>query len=92
MSMTSICVKRPVTGIMLFVALTILGGFTFSRLKIDMYPDIDLPIIAVITSYTGADPEAIEQLVTKPIEEAVSSVRTWTPSPARPRSTSPSSS
>ena len=74
MSMTSISVTRPVTGIMVFVALTILGLFTFSRLKIDMYPDIDMPIIAVITSYTGADPEAIEQLVTKPIEEAVASV------------------
>ncbi|MDR0965451.1 MAG: efflux RND transporter permease subunit [Myxococcales bacterium] len=74
MSITSISVKRPVTGIMIFLALTILGLFTFSRLKLDQMPDIEFPIIAVITSYVGADPEAIEQLVTKPIEEAMASV------------------
>lgn len=74
MSITSLSVRRPITGIMIFVALTILGIFTFSRLKLDQYPDIEFPVIAVITSYVGADPEAIEQLVTKPIEEAMASV------------------
>ena len=74
MSMTSLSVTRPITGIMIALAITILGLFTFSRLKLDQYPDIEFPVIAVITSYTGADPEAIEQLVTKPIEEAMSSV------------------
>lgn len=74
MSITSLSVRRPITGIMIFLALTILGIFTFSRLKLDQYPDIEFPVIAVITSYVGADPEAIEQLVTKPIEEAMASV------------------
>lgn len=74
MSMTSLSVKRPITGIMVALAITILGVFSFSRLKLDQMPDIEFPVIAVITSYVGADPEAIEQLVTKPIEEAMSSV------------------
>ncbi len=74
MSITSLSVRRPITGVMIFVALTILGIFTFARLKLDQYPDIEFPVIAVITSYVGADPEAIEQLVTKPIEEAMASV------------------
>ena len=50
------------------------GLFGLSRLKIDLYPDVSFPVIAVITSYTGVAPEEMETLVTKPIEEAVASV------------------
>jgi HAE1 family hydrophobic/amphiphilic exporter-1 len=73
-SMTELSVRRPITGVMIFLALTILGLFTFSRLKLDMLPDIEFPIVAVITQYPGAGPESIEQVVTKPIEEAMASV------------------
>jgi HAE1 family hydrophobic/amphiphilic exporter-1 len=74
MSLSELSVKRPVTGVMIFLALTVLGVFTFSRLKLDMYPDIEFPVVAVIAQYPGADPESIEELVTKPIEEAMASV------------------
>ncbi len=74
MSLTSLSVRRPTTAIMLFLALTILGVFTFSRLKLDMLPDLEFPVVAVITQYKGADPGSIEQLVTRPIEEAMASV------------------
>lgn len=74
MNITEISVRRPVTGVMVFLALTILGLFTFSRLKLDMLPDIEFPIVAIISQYPGADPESVEQLVTRPIEDAMSSV------------------
>lgn len=75
MNLTELSVRRPVTGVMVFLALTILGVFTFSRLKLDMLPNIEFPIVAVLTTYNGAGPDAIEQLVTRPIEEAMSSVQ-----------------
>lgn len=75
MNLTELSVRRPVTGVMVFLALTVLGMFTFSRLKLDMLPDIEFPIVAIITQYPGAGPEAIERLVTRPLEDALSSVQ-----------------
>lgn len=75
MNVTEISVRRPVTGVMVFLALTVLGVFTFSRLKLDMLPNIEFPMIAIITSYPGAGPESIELLVTRPIEDALASVK-----------------
>lgn len=75
MNVTVLSVRRPVTGVMVFLALTILGLFTFSRLKLDMLPELDFPIVAIIAQYPGAGPDSIEQLVTRPIEDAMSSVQ-----------------
>ncbi|MHB8878213.1 MAG: efflux RND transporter permease subunit, partial [Myxococcaceae bacterium] len=75
MSLASLSVKRPVTGVMVFLALTVLGVFTFMRLKLDMFPDIEFPIVAIISQYPGAGPESVEQLVTRPIEGAMASVQ-----------------
>ncbi len=75
MKITELSVRRPVTGVMVFLCLTLLGLFTFSRLKLDMLPNIEFPIVAVIATYPGAGPDAVEQLVTRPLEEAMSSVQ-----------------
>jgi HAE1 family hydrophobic/amphiphilic exporter-1 len=75
MSIAEMSVRKPVTGVMIFMALTVLGVFTFSRLKLDMFPDIEFPIVAVIATYQGAGPEAVEQLVARPIESALASVK-----------------
>ncbi len=75
MKLTEMAVRRPVTGIMAFIALTILGIVTFGRLQLDMLPDIEFPIVGIITTYQGTGPESIELLVTRPIEEAVGSVQ-----------------
>ncbi|WP_257447269.1 efflux RND transporter permease subunit [Archangium lipolyticum] len=74
MNLTELSVRRPVTGVMVFLCLTILGLFTFSRLKLDMLPNIEFPLVAIITQYPGAGPDSMEQLVTRPIEEAMASV------------------
>jgi len=69
-----LCVRRPV-GVLMFVlfALT-LGIISFFMVKLDLYPNIDFPTILVMTTYEGVGPEEIEKLVTRPLEEAISSV------------------
>ena len=59
---------------MVYIFVVGFGIFGLSRLKIDLYPDVAFPVIAIITTYTGVDPADMETLVTKPIEEAAASV------------------
>ncbi|MBN2716113.1 MAG: efflux RND transporter permease subunit [Deltaproteobacteria bacterium] len=74
MSLSSLSVKRGIAFAMVFVIVLGAGLFSLSRLKIDMYPDMEYPMVAVMTSYTGASPEDIETLVSRPIEEGLGEV------------------
>jgi len=74
MSMVKSVVGRPTTVIIIFALLIGLGFFALVNLPIDLYPEINLPIMAVITTYTGAGPEEVERSVTRPLEAALSSV------------------
>ncbi len=74
MSLYSSSVKRPVTTILIFVAVVILGLFSLQKLPIDLYPDIDTNTIMVMTTYAGASAEDIEQNVTRPLENTLNSV------------------
>ena len=67
-------VKRPVAVIMIFSALCLFGVISLCNLQIDLLPPIQYPEISIITLYPGASPSEVEQLITKPIEEAVNSV------------------
>ncbi|MED4782623.1 efflux RND transporter permease subunit [Brevibacillus choshinensis] len=67
-------IRRPVTVMMGVLIVIILGIMSLSRIPIDLYPKIEIPTIAVITSYSGVGPEEMENLVTKPVEQAVASV------------------
>jgi len=74
MSIYGNAVKRPITTIMIFVALLVMGGYSLNRLPIDFYPDIDFPAISVITTYAGASAADIETNVTRTIEDGLNSV------------------
>ena len=74
MSLSSLSIRRAITFTMIYIFVVGFGIFGLSRLKIDLYPDITFPVIAIITTYTGVAPADMETLVTKPIEEAVASV------------------
>lgn len=74
MNISDIAIHRPVFTTMMMVALMILGAVGFSRLGVDLFPDISFPILTVSTPYPGAGPEEVEQLVTRPIEDAVGSL------------------
>jgi HAE1 family hydrophobic/amphiphilic exporter-1 len=59
---------------MLFLILAGFGLFSLARLRLDLYPDIDFPLVVVVTQYEGAGPREMEDLVSRPIEGAVASV------------------
>lgn len=74
MTLAEYSVHRRVTVVMLTLGALLLGGIAFTRLPQQLYPRIDFPQITVVTEYPNAAPEEIETLVTRPLEEAVSSV------------------
>jgi len=74
MKITEQAVKRPIFTSMVVLIIIILGSISLSRLPIDLMPDVSSPTISVSTSYSNANPLAMEELVTKIIEEAVSAV------------------
>ena len=74
MSLYSSSVKRPVTTILIFVAVMIIGLFSLQKLPIDLYPDIDTNTIMVMTTYSGASAQDIEQNVTRVMENTLNSV------------------
>jgi len=74
MRIADISIKQPVFITMVITLIVVLGVVSYTRLGVDLMPDITLPIIAVTTVYPGVGPEEVEQQVTKPIEDVVSSI------------------
>ncbi len=74
MWITRVSIKNPVFATMVMVAITVLGVFSYLRLKVEQMPDVSLPFVYVQTVYPGAAPEAVEADVTKPIEYAVNQI------------------
>ena len=71
---SKICIKRPVTTIMVLLIVLMAGIVSVFSLKLDLMPNIDLPVAIVSTTYVGAGPDEIEKLVTKPLEDALGTV------------------
>jgi len=67
-------IKRPVFTTMLVMLLVVFGLSSYSTIGIDLMPDVDMPLVTVTVTWAGTSPEEMETLVTKPIEDAVSSV------------------
>jgi HAE1 family hydrophobic/amphiphilic exporter-1 len=74
MSIARLSVNRPVTVIMIFFGIILLGVISWMKLPQELFPSITYPQITVVTSYENAAPEEIESLVTKIVEEAVGTV------------------
>ena len=71
---TQVSLKNPVFATMVMLAFVVLGVFSYQRLKVDQFPEIDFPVVVVTAEYPGASPEIVESEVTKKIEEAVNSI------------------
>ncbi|HBK54054.1 MAG TPA: multidrug ABC transporter, partial [Syntrophomonas wolfei] len=71
MKIANFSIDRPLAISMLILAIVFLGLFSLPRLAIDLYPDMELPVAVIMTSYEGAAPAEVEKLLTKPIESAV---------------------
>ena len=71
---TRVSIANPVMAVMVMLAFVVLGLFSYQRLKVDQFPDIDFPTVVVQTEYPGAAPEVVESEVTKKIEESVNTI------------------
>ena len=71
---TQVSLKNPVFATMVMLAIVVLGMFSYQRLQVDQFPNIDFPVVVVTAEYPGASPEIIESEVTKKIEEGVNSI------------------
>jgi HAE1 family hydrophobic/amphiphilic exporter-1 len=74
MKLSDTAIKRPVFTVMMVTALVVLGAFSYNRIPVDLFPDVDFPYVVVMTAYPGADPETIESEVTKLIEDEINTI------------------
>ncbi|MCI8649856.1 MAG: efflux RND transporter permease subunit [Anaerotruncus sp.] len=74
MNLTKIALKRPVSAIIIVCALVIFGLASVFTSPLELTPDIEMPVLMVLTTYPGAGPEDVEDLVTKKIEDQVSTL------------------
>ena len=74
MWLSDLSIKRPVFITMLVIAVSVVGGMFYFRMPVDLFPDVSIPVVAVRTIYPGTTPSEVEMLLSKPIEEAVSSL------------------
>jgi HAE1 family hydrophobic/amphiphilic exporter-1 len=72
--LSDLSIKRPVLATMMVLALVVLGVFSYRRLNVDLFPNVEFPFVAVTTEYPGASPEVVEREVTKRIEREVNSI------------------
>lgn len=74
MSIYKSAVNKPITTILIFVAVTVLGVFSLMQVPIDLFPEVEPPYISVITSYPGANATEIETNITEPLENSFNTV------------------
>jgi len=74
MKIVEFSLKRRVTISMIVVVIVIMGLISFTRLGLDMFPDLEMPYISVVTTYSGVSSEDIEETVTRPLEQWISTV------------------
>ena len=75
MNVSAWCIKNPIPAVMLFVMLTLAGLLGFKSMKIQQFPDIDLPTINVTASLPGTAPAQMETEVARKIENAVAALQ-----------------
>ncbi len=74
MGLTKLAINRPLTMLMIILAMVVFGMRSYSELQVDRYPSVDFPVVSVIVAYPGAGPEDVEKDIVKPIEDAVATV------------------
>src|SRR5512144_1124889 len=71
---TRVSIGNPVLATMVMLAFVVLGLFSYQRLSVDQFPNVDFPTVVVVMDYPGASPEIVESEVTKKVEEAVNTI------------------
>lgn len=75
MNISTWCIRNPIPALMLFVMLSFAGSISFKSMKIQNFPDLDLPTITVTASLPGASPSQLESEVTRKIENAIATLQ-----------------
>lgn len=74
MFLSDLSIRKPVLATVMILILVTLGIFSYRQLAVDMFPDIEIPVVSVITKLPGSSPETIEREITKPIEEVINTI------------------
>jgi HAE1 family hydrophobic/amphiphilic exporter-1 len=74
MFLSNLSIRQPVLATMMVLTLVVVGIVSYIELKIDLFPNVEIPAVSVTTAYPGAAPETVETEVTKRIEEAVNTI------------------
>jgi HAE1 family hydrophobic/amphiphilic exporter-1 len=74
MFLSDLSIRRPIFAAVMMLALVTLGAFSYKRLAVDMFPDVEIPVVTIVTKFPGASPESVEREVSKRIEEAVNPI------------------
>ena len=74
MNITRFSIQRPIGISMIFMLIAVLGLFSYSHIGVELLPDVESPYISCIVEYPGASTESVEQQLTKPIEDAISTL------------------
>lgn len=74
MKLAQLSVNRPVTTLMIFIAMVVLGLVSMSMLGLDLMPELEIPAVSVLTAYQGAGPEEVETMITEPMEDTLSTI------------------
>ena len=74
MGATRLAINRPIAILMVVAAFLVLGFVSYLRLPAELNPKVDFPVVSVNTTYAGTNPQEMETLITKPIEDSISGV------------------
>ena len=74
MTLSSLCINRPVLATVMSILIVLFGVIGFSFLGVREYPSVDPPVVTVSTSYTGANADVIESQITEPLEEEINGI------------------
>ncbi len=74
MGVTRLAINRPIAILMIVAAFVVLGLVSYLRLPAELNPKVDFPVVSVNTTYAGTNPQEMETLITKPIEDSISGV------------------
>ena len=74
MSLAELSLRRPVTAVMFYVSLLVIGLIAAFRLPLEQFPEVNVPFILVDLPYPGSTPEEVERTITRPAEEALATL------------------
>lgn len=74
MFLSDLSIRRPILAAVTMLTLVTIGIFSYRRLSVEMYPNVEIPVVSIVTKFPGASPDSVEREVSKKLEEAVNPI------------------